>query len=228
MKKNQWTESEEKIVKDCIERNQTKGAAFQEASTMMDRTARAIAVHYYTQIQESSTRKHSYKEREKAIIDFLENSNEQFWDSLIEKLGVTKQYLEYTASIIRKKYPEKNLRKLDPRIMSIEELKKIMCEEISKNSNNLREAFRIVSERTGYSSRTIGNYWYGRKGYNTPIKELKRDNMPNLFYRSGSSGTSKNEKNSNKMKVSKGRYVFSFITSLLKGKYKVKSKDKKK
>ena len=120
---------------------------------------------------------------------------------------------------------DKITRKID-----YKELKKIMCEEITKSPNNLSAAFRKISERTGYTALTIENYWYGygTKHRTSNTIELRRDNMPDLFYRSGSSGTAKNEKNSNKneLRVSKGRYVFNFITSLIKGKYKVKSKDK--
>ena len=243
--KNPWTESEEKILKDCLKRNKTKQEAYREASTMIDRSAKAIAEHdyYFSRvhlqkkvhqksicIEEPKKRSCLTKEQRDAIvIDFLKNHNGESYDSLAEKLNVSFGTAMCYASNVRKKYPEKRLPKKYSRKMDSKELKKIMCEEITKSPNNLREAFRRIAEKTKLSEKTIGNIWYGSRVYASPgILELRRDNMPDLFYRSGSSGTAKNEKNSNKneLRVSKGRYVFNFITSLIKGKYKVKSKDK--
>jgi hypothetical protein len=51
--------------------------------------------------------------------------------------------------------------------------------------------------------------------------------MPPLFYTSDSKGASKNEKNSNVIQVSKGKYLFNMITSWLNNKFKVKSTTKK-
>jgi hypothetical protein len=146
---------------------------------------------------------------------------------LFNQLNRSKDSIYIKVYNLRKQHPELKIRNFSNlEAMDIKTLKQIFSEEITNNKYNLRQAFRNIAERTGLSSRTIASYWY-EKDTSKGRKELNRKNMPALFYTSDSKGGSKNEKNTNVIQVSKGKYLFNMITSWLNNKFKVKSTTKR-
>lgn len=222
-----WTKQERKILKDCLKRNATILGASREASTMMDRSVIAVRNYYY---EHSSDFKRPnnysrYSEEElRLIIDTAKKTKtvSEAVEILSKNSKRTKRAL---ANIIYRKIKEGEDISTSSKIREsrLKDIKKVLIEEVSANPDNLKKAFRNVSEKTGLSESTISLYWYDKKLRHFG---LYRKDMPALFYRVGKLGTSANEKNSNVIKVSKGKYIFSLIFSKLKIR-KPKVKDKK-
>jgi len=249
MERKRWTKAEEKVLIDCLKRHKKKSDACKEAATMMDRTIYAINVRAHYLLNngfnaefidtsnvklctgkakaQKQVRKRYTKEEDAIVLKYINDTNNTTWNKLSEMLSRSKYSLTSRAKYLRKTHPELNIRSINKQ--APKNLKKIMIEEISKSPQNLAQAFRNVSERTGLTCNTICTYWY-KKSLNSNGTENKlwRGNMPPAFARSGASGTSINEKNSNILQVSKGKGIFKMFLAWIKGikNNKVKTNDK--
>ena len=225
-----WTKQEDEILVKLIEKGKLP-KAINEVSTSLGRTEKAVYMRYLflkkKSNQKSSIKKYKTftKEDEKIILDYVTNPKNTNLQKLSKQLGRTSNEMSYKIYKLRKKYPELKIRNFHNAKVSVEDLKQIMEEEITNNKHNLQQAFRNVAKRTGLASSSVQVYWYQTSGRCRP--ELNRKNMPALFYSSDSKGASKNEKNTNVIQVSKGKYLFNMITSWLNNKFKVKSTTKK-
>jgi hypothetical protein len=223
-----WTKQEDEILIKFIESGKLP-KALKEVSASLGRTESALRQRYaYLKKKEftKSLKKYrSYtKEEEKVILDYVTNPENINLQGLYSQLGRDKNAIINKIGYLRRTHPELKIRKFSSAKVDAEELKQVLEEEITKNKHNLQQAFRNAADRTGLSPITISNYWYGAGASRT---SLHRKNMPALFYISDSKGGSKNEKNTNVIQVSKGKYLFNMITSWLNNKFKVKSTTKK-
>ena len=219
-----WTKQEDEILVKLIEKGKLPNA-ISEVSTSLGRSEDAIYQRYLTLKNKNKFKPHGKlytKEEEQLILDYIANPKNTNLQELTKRLGRDRHSVSSKIYLLRKKHPE--IRRFSKAKISIEDLKQVMEEEIASNKHNLHQAFRNISDRTGLSADTIESYWYKKKGYRI---QLNRSNMPPLFYTSDSKGASKNEKNTNVIQVSKGKYLFNMITSWLNNKFKVKSTTKK-
>lgn len=224
-----WTKQEDEILVKFIEKGKLP-KAINEVSTSLGRTEAAVRVRYCS-LKKNLKPKRSgrfYSEEEtKIVLDYVTNPKNTNLKGLYTKLNRNKNSIHVKISKLRKEHPELKIRNFtNLEAMDTKVLKQIFSEEITNNKHNLSQAFRNIAERTGLNPNTIEQYWY-RTGISKGREELNRKNMPALFYTSDSKGVSKNEKNSNVIQVSKGKYLFNMITSWLNNKFKVKSTTKK-
>jgi hypothetical protein len=224
-----WTKQEDEILAKFIENGKLPNA-LSEVSTSLGRTETAVYVRYLSLKKNPNPTKSSYfytKEETKIVLDYITDPKNTNLQGLYNQLNRSKGSIYLKIHNLKKKYPELKIRNFtNLEAMDTKALKQILSEEVTNNKHNLSQAFRNVAERTGLSPKTISDYWY-----DTSISkgrgELNRKNMPALFYTSDSKGASKNEKNTNVIQVSKGKYLFNMITSWLNNKFKVKSTTKK-
>ena len=226
-----WTKQEDEILAKFIE-NGKLPKAINEVSTSLGRTETAVYIRYLSlkkkSKQKSSKKDYRFytKEEEKTILDYVTNPKNINLQGLSKQLKRSDNALYCKIKELRKEHPELKIKRFTSAKISTEDLRQIMEKEIANNKHNLQQAFRNVSEKTGLSSDTVQFYWY-QTGISKGRGELNRKNMPALFYTSDSKGSSKNEKNTNVIQVSKGKYLFNMITSWLNNKFKVKSTTKK-
>ena len=225
-----WTKQEDEILVKLIEKGKLP-KAISEVSTSLGRTEAAVYARYYSLKKNSKpTNKSNYfytEEENKIVLDYITNPKNTNLKGLYNQLDRSKSSIYTKIMHLRKQHLELKIRNFtNLEVMDIKDLKQILSEEVTSNKHNLSQAFRNVAERTGLSPNTIQQYWY-RTGISKGREELNRKNMPPLFYTSDSKGASKNEKNTNVIQVSKGKYLFNMITSWLNNKFKVKSTTKK-
>lgn len=225
-----WTKQEDEILVKLIEKGKLP-QAISEVSTSLGRTEAAVYIRYYSlkkNLKPVNKSSFFYTEEEnKIVLDYITNHKNTNLKGLYNQLNRSENSIHVKISKLRKEHPELKIRNFtNLKAMSTKALKQILAEEVTNNKHNLSQAFRNVAERTGLSPNTIEQYWY-RTGISKGREELNRKNMPALFYTSDSKGASKNEKNSNVIQVSKGKYLFNMITSWLNNKFKVKSTTKK-
>lgn len=224
-----WTKQEEEILVKLIESGKLP-QAISEVSTSLGRTESAVYVKYCSLKKNPKPERSNYfytEEENKIVLDYITDPKNTNLKGLFNKLNRSEKSIYLKVHNLRKKYPELKIRSFtNLEAMDIKDLKQIYSEEITNNKHNLRQAFRNISERTGLNPITIEQYWY-RTGISKGREVLNRKNMPALFYTSDSKETSKNEKNTNVIQVSKGKYLFNMITSWLNNKFKVKSTTKK-
>lgn len=225
-----WTKQEDEILVRFIEKGKLP-KAISEVSTSLGRTEAAVYARYCSLKKNSKpTNKSNYfytEEENKIVLDYITNPKNTNLKGLYNQLDRSKSSIYTKIAHLRKQHSKLKIRNFtNLEVMDIKDLKQIFSEEITSNKHNLSQAFRNIAERTGLSPRTIEKYWY-KTGISKGREELYRKNMPALFYTSDSKGASKNEKNSNVMQVSKGKYLFNMITSWLNNKFKVKSTTKK-
>lgn len=222
-----WTKQEDEILVKFI-KNGKLPKAISEVSTSLCRTENAVYLRYISlknkSSQKSSKKDYRFytKEEEKTILDYSTDPKNTNLQELSKQLGRTSNKISTKLYRLRKKYPELKIQKFSNAKVSVEDLKQVMEEEITSNKQNLTQAFRNIAEKTGLSLETVKKYWY-QTGVSKGREELNRKNMPALFYTSDSKGASKNEKNTNVIQVSKGKYLFNMITSWLNNRFKVKS-----
>lgn len=225
-----WTKQEDEILVKLIEKGKLPNA-ISEVSTSLGRTEQAVYVRYLSLKKKNNQKpsKKDYrfytKEEEKTILDYVTNSKNVNLQELSKQLERGNNALYTKIKRLRTKYPELKIKRFTSAKISTEDLRQTMEEEIANNKHNLQQAFRNVADKTGLSSGTIQFYWYTTVSKSR--EALNRKNMPALFYTSDSKGASKNEKNTNVIQVSKGKYLFNMITSWLNNKFKVKSTTKK-
>ena len=224
-----WTKQEDEIIVKFI-KNGKLPKAIKEISTSLDRTETAVYIRYCSLKKNPNLKKsdHFYSEEEnKIVLDYITNPKNTNLKGLYNQLNRSKNSIYVKIHNLKKEHPELKIRSFtNLEAMDTKALKQILAEEVTNNKHNLSQAFRNVAERTGLSPNTIEQYWY-RTGISKGREELNRKNMPALFYTSDSKGASKNEKNTNVIQVSKGKYIFNMITSWLNNKFKVKSTTKK-
>lgn len=225
-----WTKQEDEILVRFIEKGKLP-KAISEVSASLGRTETAVYVRYCSLKKNPkpiNKKNRFYTEEEnKIVLDYITNPKNTNLQGLCNQLNRSKNSVYLKVHNLRKEHPELKIRKFtNLEAMNTKALKQIFSEEITNNKHNLSQAFRNIAERTGLSPKTIEKYWY-ITGISKGREELYRKNMPALFYTSDSKGASKNEKNSNVMQVSKGKYLFNMITSWLNNKFKVKSTTKK-
>lgn len=225
-----WSKQEDEILVKFIKEGKLP-RAINEISTSLGRTEAAVRVRYCSlkkNLKPVNKSNRFYTEEEtKVVLDYITNPKNTNLQGLYTKLNRNKNSIHVKISRLRKEHPELKIRNFtNLEAMDTKALKQILAEEVTNNKHNLSQAFRNVAERTGLSPKTIEQYWY-RTDISKGRKELNRKNMPALFYTSDSKGASKNEKNSNVIQVSKGKYLFNMITSWLNNKFKVKSTTKK-
>lgn len=225
-----WTKQEDEILVKFIKKGKLP-KAINEISTSLGRTEAAVRVRYCSlkkNLKPVNKSNCFYTEEEtKIVLDYITNPKNTNLQGLYTKLNRNKNSIHVKISKLRKEHPELKIRNFtNLEAMDTKTLKQIISEEVTNNKHNLSQAFRNVAERTGLSPNTIEQYWY-RTGISKGREELNRKNMPALFYTSDSKGASKNEKNTNVIQVSKGKYLFNMITSWLNNKFKVKSTTKK-
>lgn len=224
-----WTKQEDEILVKFIE-NGKFPKAINEVSTSLGRTEAAVCVRYYSLKKNPKPKRsnHFYSEEEnKIVLDYITDPKNTNLKGLYSQLNRSENSIHTKIAHLRKDHPELKIRNFtNLEAMDTKALKQILTEEVTNNKHNLSQAFRNVAERTGLSPNTIEQYWY-KTGISKGREELNRKNMPALFYTSDSKGASKNEKNSNVIQVSKGKYLFNMITSWLNNKFKVKSTTKK-
>lgn len=225
-----WSKQEDEILVKFIKEGKLP-RAINEISTSLGRTEAAVRVRYCSlkkNLKPVNKSNRFYTEEEtKVVLDYITNPKNTNLQGLYTKLNRNKNSIHVKISRLRKEHPELKIRNFtNLEAMDTKALKQILAEEVTNNKHNLSQAFRNVAERTGLSPKTIEQYWY-RTGVSKGREELNRKNMPALFYASDSKGASKNEKNSNVIQVSKGKYLFNMITSWLNNKFKVKSTTKK-
>lgn len=225
-----WTKQEDEILIKFIE-NGKLPKAISKVSASLGRTEAAVRVRYYSlkkKPKPANKKNHFYTEEEnKIVLDYITDPKNTNLQGLYNRLNRSKSSIYFKIHNLKEKYPELKIRNfINLEAMDTKTLKQIISEEVTNNKHNLSQAFRNVAERTGLSPNTIEQYWY-RTGISKGREELYRKNMPALFYTSDSKGASKNEKNSNVIQVSKGKYLFTMITSWLNKKFKVKSTTKK-
>ena len=224
-----WTKQEDEILVKLIEKGKLPNA-ISEVSTSLGRTEAAVYVRYLSLKKNSKPIKSGrfYTEEEtKIVLDYITNPKNTNLQRLCSQLNRSKESIYIKICKLRKEHPELKIRNFSNlEAMDTKDLKQIFLEEITSSKHNLRQAFRNIAERTGLSPKTIASYWY-ENNTSKGREELNRKNMPALFYTSDSKGASKNEKNTNVIQVSKGKYLFNMITSWLNNKFKVKSTTKK-
>lgn len=225
-----WTKQEDELLVRFIEKGKLP-KAISEVSASLGRTEMAVYVRYCSlkkNLKPVNKSNRFYTEEEnKIVLDYITNPKNTNLQGLYNQLNRSKNSVHTKVHKLRKEHPELKIRNFSNlEAMDTKALKQIFSEEITSNKHNLSQAFRNVAERTGLSPNTIEQYWY-RTGVSKGREELNRKNMPALFYTSDSKGASKNEKNSNVIQVSKGKYLFNMITSWLNNKFKVKSTTKK-
>lgn len=225
-----WTKQEDELLVRFIEKGKFP-KAISEVSASLGRTEIAVYVRYCSlkknpKLVNKSNRFYT-EEENKIVLDYITNPKNTNLKGLCNQLNRSKNSVYIKVHKLKKEHPELKIRNFtNLEAMDTKALKQIFSEEITSNKHNLSQAFRNVAERTGLSPKTISAYWY-EKGISKGREELNRKNMPALFYTSDSKGASKNEKNSNIIQVSKGKYLFNMITSWLNNKFKVKSTTKK-
>ena len=221
-----WTKQEDEILGKFIEKGKLP-KAISEVSASLGRTEAAVYVRYCSLKKNPKPERsnHFYTEEEnKIILDYITNSKNITIQELCNQLNRSRNSINVKICKLRKQHPELKTRKFN---ISTETLKQVFVEEITDNKHNLQQAFRNIADRTGLTKLTVESYWYGYNHTCKSREELNRKNMPALFYTSDSKGASKNEKNTNVIQVSKGKYLFNMITSWLNNKFKVKSTTKK-
>lgn len=223
-----WTKQEDEILVKLIK----KGKLPKDISFSLGRSLSAIRQRlFFLRKKENKLmfiRKPYTEEEDNIILNYLTNPKNINLQGLFSQLERSHQSVEERIQLLKKKHPELKIRRFTNAKISSEDLKQILAEEVTNNKNNLQQAFRNVSDRTGLTKLTIESYWYGyNKHASQNLKQLNRKNMPALFYTSDSKGASKNEKNTNIIQVSKGKYLFNMITSWLNNRFKVKSTTKK-
>lgn len=222
-----WTKQEDKLLVELIK----NGKLIKDISRSLGRTATATYVRYWRLKNNTiPVNKHNnfYTEEEnKIVLDYITDPKNTNLQGLYNKLDRSKNSVLVKINRLKKQFPELKIRNFSHlEMIDTKTLKQILSEEITNNKHNLKQAFRNVAERTGLSPSTIEKYWY-KAHVSKGRAELNRKNMPALFYTSDSKGASKNEKNTNVIQVSKGKYLFNMITSWLNNKFKVKSTTKK-
>lgn len=224
-----WTKQEDEILVKFIESGKLP-RAISEVSASLCRTEAAVYTRYCQLKKNPNPKKsnHFYTEEEnKIVLDYITDPKNTNLNGLYNQLDRSKTSIFLKISYLRKHYPELKIRDFrNLEVMDTKDLKQIFSKEITSNKQNLTQAFRNIAEKTGLSLNTVKKYWY-QPGVSKGREELNRKNMPALFYTSDSKGASKNEKNSNVIQVSKGKYLFNMITSWLNNKFKVKSTTKK-
>lgn len=225
-----WTKQEDEILVKLIEKGKLPNA-ISEVSASLGRTEAAVYVRYCSLKKNpkpvNKSNRFYTEEENKIVLDYITDPKNTNLQGLFNQLNKSKESIYIKVYRLKKEHPELKIRSFrNLEAMDIKDLKQIFSEEITSNKHNLSQAFRNVAERTGLSPNTIEQYWY-RTGVSKGREELNRKNMPALFYTSDSKGTSKNEKNTNVIQVSKGKYLFNMITSWLNNKFKVKSTTKK-
>ena len=226
-----WTKQEDEILVKLIEKGKLPNA-ISEVSTSLGRTESAVySRYYYLKKNPKPVNKSNYfytEEETKIILDYITNPKNTNLQELFNQLNRSEKSIYIKVHELRKKHPELKIKKFTRTKINSEDLKQILAEEVTKSKHNLQQAFKNVADRTGLTKLTIESYWYGySKHISQNLKQLNRKNMPALFYTSDSKGSSKNEKNSNVIQVSKGKYIFNMVTSWLNNKFKVKSTTKK-
>ena len=225
-----WTKQEDEILVKLIEKGKLP-KAISEVSASLGRTEAAVYVRYRSlkknpKLVNKSNRFYT-EEENKIVLDYITDPKNTNLKGLYNQLNRSKNSVYIKVHKLKKEHPELKIRNFtNLEAMNTKALKQILAEEVTNNKHNLRQAFRNVAERTDLSPNTIERYWYSTS-ISKGREELNRKNMPALFYTSDSKGASKNEKNSNVMQVSKGKYLFNMITSWLNNKFKVKSTTKK-
>ena len=225
-----WTKQEDEILVKFIKKGKLP-RAINEVSASLGRTEAAVRVRYCSlkkNLKPVNKSSRFYTEEEnKIVLDYITNPKNTNLKGLCNQLNRSKNSVYIKVHKLKKEHPELKIRNFtNLEAISTKVLKQIFSEEITNNKHNLSQAFRNIAERTGLNPNTIEQYWY-RTGISKGREELNRKNMPALFYTSDSKGASKNEKNSNVIQVSKGKYLFNMITSWLNNKFKVKSTTKK-
>jgi hypothetical protein len=223
-----WTKQEDEILVKLIE----KGKLPKDISFSLGRSQSAINQRLFFLRKENKSKwvkKHYTEEEDKIILNYVTNPENLNLQGLFNQLERSSISVENRIYLLKKKHPELKIRKFTSAKIKSEDLKQILAEEVTKNKHNLQQAFRNVADRTGLTNLTIQTYWYGcsKRNFSQNLKQLNRKNMPALFYASDSKGASKNEKNTNVIQVSKGKYLFNMITSWLNNKFKVKPTTKK-
>lgn len=222
-----WTKQEDEILVKLIE----NGRLPKDISPSLGRTPSSIYQRLFFLRKENKlkrVRRPYTEEEDNIILSYVTNSKNLNLQGLFSQLKRSRPSIENRLQLLKKKHPELKIRKFANAKINSEELKQILVEEVTKSKHNLQQAFKNVADRTGLTKLTIESYWYGY-GNNTSqnLKQLNRKNMPALFYTSDSKGASKNEKNTNVIQVSRGKYIFNMVTSWLNNKFKVKSTTKK-
>lgn len=224
-----WTRQEDEILVKFIE-NGKLPKAIKEISASLGRTEKAVYTRYCQLKKNPNPKKSKYfytEEENKVVLDYITNPKNTNLKGLYNQLDRSKTSILLKISYLRKHYPELRIRDFrNLEVMDTKTLKQIFSKEITSSKQNLTQAFRNIAEKTGLSPETVKKYWY-QTGVSKGREELNRKNMPALFYTSDSKGASKNEKNTNVIQVSKGKYLFNMITSWLNNKFKVKSTTKK-
>jgi hypothetical protein len=224
-----WTKQEDEILVKLIN-NGKLPKALKEVSASLGRTECTVRRRWIVLRKKENLKyfRSPYTEKEdKIILDYITDSKNINLLGLYPQLNRSKSSVLKKVSALRKKHPELKIKNFTKAKIDLEDLKSIMEKEISSNKHNLQQAFRNIADKTGLTKLTVEKYWYGYNHKCKSRKELNRKNMPALFYTSDSKGSSKNEKNTNVMQVSKGKYLFNMITSWLNNKFKVKSTTKK-
>ena len=98
---------------------------------------------------------------------------------------------------------------MDTRIGMNPETIAIIKQCVQENPNNLQEAFRTASVRTGLKAETISQGWYDKKS------RKHRDKIGKCFCLVGTTGAGVNRKNCVPDSMSSHRNVFSWLKSLL-------------
>jgi len=225
-----WTKQEDKLLVRFIEKGKLP-KAISEVSASLGRTEAAVYRRYYSLKKNlkpvNKSNRFYTKEENKIVLDYITNPKNTNLQVLCNQLNRSKNSVYIKVHNLRKEHPELKIRKFtNLEAMNTKDLKQIFSKEITSNKQNLTQAFKNIAEKTGLSLNTVKKYWY-QPGVSKGREELNRKNMPALFYTSDSKGASKNEKNSNVIQVSKGKYLFNMITSWLNNKFKVKSTTKK-
>ena len=222
-----WTKQEDEILVKLIE----KGKLPKDISFSLGRSQSAINQRLFFLRKENKLKliKRPYtKEEDSIILNYVTNPENLNLQGLFSQLKRSHHSVEERIQLLKKKHPELKIRRFTNAKIDTEDLKQILAEEVTKSKHNLQQAFRNVADKTGLTKLTVESYWYGySKHISQNLKQLNRKNMPALFYTSDSKGASKNEKNTNVIQVSKGKYLFNMITSWLNNKFKVKSTTKK-
>lgn len=223
-----WTKQEDEILIK-LRKNGKLPKALKEVSASLGRTEAATLQRCRFLLSKNEVeylRKPYTQEENKIILDYITNPKNTNLLGLYPQLNRSKRAVTKRVYVLRKKHPELKIKNFTNAKIDLEDLKQLMEKEISSNKHNLQQAFRNIADKTGLTKLTVERYWYGNGNISKNINQLNRKNMPALFYTSDSKGGSKNEKNTNVIQVSKGKYLFNMITSWLNNKFKVKSTTK--